>query len=108
MEEHCSGLAHDGKLSSGEDVFALSDDESDGDVTTHDGIESSAQIASQLHAVLLGLVRIGKSRDMQRLCKNSPSSQAAGAVAALNVSHRARRIVDSIKELEHRFLPGPR
>jgi hypothetical protein len=69
-----------------------------------------ARRAFQLHTVLLSLARLKDSAGLKRLCGGGGGG-AGGAggggyasAAELNLSHRARRIVDEIAELERRFL----
>ena len=89
------------------DGDSSSDDESDlhalvGDVRATGANEIRTKTALQLHSVLLSLSKLKDGTLMQSLCK--AAGAAAPHVAQLNVSHRARRIVDVITELQRRFM----
>lgn len=81
-----------------------------------DDLEEVTRKAIQLNRVLLALAQMKDSRVLKRLC-GQPGSRLGGRHAAevsdadgpsttaeLNVSHRARRIVDVIGQLQREFL----
>ena len=96
-------------------AYDSSDDDDDGGAgQKDDDLEEATRKAIQLNRVLLALTQMKDSRVLKRLCgqqdphrngrRTTEVSDGPSSTAELNVSHRARRIVDVIGQLQREFL----
>ena len=108
-ETHCechTDQSHPSYCSSFESTLELEDEVLKGYPNDQVCLDTKTHDAGQLHKVLLGLSKLKISRALQKCCENGGGIHGKSDIyqSSLNISHRARRIVDVISELELRFL----